>query len=125
MYSYFTGKCFLFVMGNVSPSHWEKSPPFTLKHFPFLSLNVSFSIWEMFSLPTGKGFLFPYCRKMLHLFKGEPLIFPVGNVCPSIFLIGNVLSSLPTALVMFLLSREKLFENSLKFQFKTRFLPKM
>ena len=116
------GKCF--------PSHWEKSPPFTLKRFPFLLVNVSFPIWEMFSLPTGTftagkpGNMSSSCRKMFHLFKGEPLIFPVGYVCPFIFPIGNVPSSLPTALVMFLLSREKALKSSRKFLLKMLFMTK-
>ena len=61
MYPYLTGKCFPFAMGNVSPAHKEKFPPFMLKHFPFFLVNVSspigksfLSYQEVFSLPTGK-----------------------------------------------------------------------
>ena len=100
MYPYLIGKWFPFAMGNVSPSHWEKFPPFTFKCFPFLLVNVSFPIgkcfpshWEEFFLLTGKDF-FPLpvgklghisisCREMFLLSKGESLIFPVGNVCTS------------------------------------------
>ena len=81
MYPYLTGKCFPFAMGNVSPSHWEKFPPFTFKRFPFLLVNVSFPIgkcfpshWEEFFLLTGKGFLFPSGRetgKRFHILQGN------------------------------------------------------
>ena len=126
MYPYLTGKYFPFTMGNVSPSHWEKFPPFKFNCSPFLSVNVFFpngkgksfpSHWEIFFFPVEKVFFslsrretgkrFHILQGYVSLFQRESLIIPVGNVCTSSFPMGNVPSSLPTALKMFLLSSEK------------------